>query len=70
MYKISDLYLLRFLRLGFTLKNENDKSDRSLHIGSSDPTCVQKYRHVPLMVFEILGFKVKNKNKNWTSISY
>ena len=41
--------------------------DRSLHIGSLDPTCVQNFRPVPL-VFEIQGFKLKNKNdnkKNW-----
>ena len=40
--------------------------DRSLHIRSSNPTCVQNFRPVPLTVFEILGFKLKNKNdKNW-----
>ena len=44
--------------------------DRSLHVGSSDPTCVQNIRPVPLMVFEIQGFKLKNDNdndnkKNW-----
>ena len=43
--------------------------DMSLHVGSSDPTCVQNFRHVPLTVFEIQGFKLKNKNeedkKNW-----
>ena len=46
--------------------------DRSLHVGSSDPICVQNFRSVPLMVFEIQGFKLKNKNndnddkkKNW-----
>ena len=45
--------------------------DRSLHIGSSNPTCVQNFISVPLMVFEIQGFKLKNKNndnddkKNW-----
>ena len=41
---------------------------RSLHIGPLDPTCVQSFRPIPLMVFEILGFKLKNdddKNK-WT----
>ena len=40
---------------------------RSLHIGLSDPTCVQNLRPVPLTVFEILGFNLKNKNdkKNW-----
>ena len=36
--------------------------DRSLHVGSSDLTCVQNFRPVPLMVFEIQGFKLKNKN--------
>ena len=42
--------------------------DRSLHVGSSDPTCVQKFRPVYLKVFEIQGFKLKKKNnkkKNW-----
>ena len=44
--------------------------DRSLHVGSSDPTCLQNVRPVPLTVFEILGFKLKKKkkkknNKNW-----
>ena len=42
--------------------------DRSLHIGSSDPTCVQNFRPQPLTVFEILGFNLKNENdkkKNW-----
>ena len=45
--------------------------DRSLHVGSSDPTSVQNFRPVPLTVFEIQGFKLKNKNddddkkKNW-----
>ena len=36
--------------------------NRSLHIGSSDPTYVQNFRPVPLTVFEILGFKPNNKN--------
>ena len=36
--------------------------DRSLHVGSSDPTYIQNFRPVPLMVFEILGFKLKNEN--------
>ena len=36
--------------------------DRSLYVGSSDPTCV--FRPVPLTVFEIQGFKLKNKNDN------
>ena len=38
--------------------------DRSLHVGSWDPTCVQKFRPVPHTVFEIQGFKLKNKNDN------
>ena len=38
--------------------------DKSLHIGSLDPTCVQKFRPVTLTVFEIQGFKLKNKNDN------
>ena len=38
--------------------------DNSLHIGSSDPTCVQNFRPVPLTVFEILGFKLKTNNDN------
>ena len=36
--------------------------DTLLHVGSFDPTCVQNFRPVPLMVFEILGFKLKNEN--------
>ena len=44
--------------------------DRSLHVGSLDPICVQNFRPVALMVFEIQVFKLKNKNdkkkkKNW-----
>ena len=42
--------------------------DRSLHVGSLDPTCVQNFSPVALTVFEIHGFKLKNKNdkkKNW-----
>ena len=44
--------------------------EKSLHIRSLDPTCVQNFRPVPLTVFEIQGFKLKNKNdnndkKNW-----
>ena len=38
--------------------------DKSLHIESSGPTCVQKFRPVHLTVFEIQGFKLKNKNGN------
>ena len=37
---------------------------RLLHVRSLDPTCVQNFRLVSLMVFEILGFKLKNKNNN------
>ena len=36
--------------------------DRSLHIESSDPTYVQNFRPVTLTFFEILGFKLKNKD--------
>ena len=42
--------------------------DRSLHVGSLDPTCVQNFRPVDLTVIEIQGFKLKSKNndkKNW-----
>ena len=42
--------------------------DRSLHIESLDPSCVQNFRSLTLTVFEIQGFKLKNKNdkkKNW-----
>ena len=41
--------------------------DKSLHIGSLDPIFVQNFTLAPLMVFEILGFNLKNKNdkKNW-----
>ena len=45
--------------------------DRLLHVVSSDPTCVQNFRPVPLTVFEIQGFNLKNENdkkkmkKNW-----
>ena len=44
--------------------------DRSLHVGLSDPTGVQNFRPVTLTVFEIQGFKLKNKDdndkkKNW-----
>ena len=38
--------------------------DRSLHVRSSDHTCVQNFRPVSLTVFEIQGFKLKNKNDN------
>ena len=42
-----------------------------LHVGSLDPTCVQNFKPLALTVFEIQGFKLKNKNdsndkkKNW-----
>ena len=41
--------------------------DRSLHVRPLEPTCVQNFRSVPLTVFEIQGFKLKNENdkKNW-----
>ena len=39
-------------------------SDRSLHVRSLDPTCVQNFRPVSFTVFEIQGFKLKNKNDN------
>ena len=38
--------------------------ERSLHVGASDPTCVQKFRPVPLTVFEIQGFKLKNNDNH------
>ena len=38
--------------------------DRSLHIESSEPTCAQNVRSVPLTVFEIPRFKLKNEKKN------
>ena len=37
---------------------------KSLHVGSSDPTCVQNFRPVFLTVFEILGFKLKMKKND------
>ena len=37
--------------------------DRLVQVGLSDPTCMQiSDLYIPLTVFEILGFKVKNKN--------
>ena len=38
--------------------------DRSLRVGTLDPTCVQNFRPVPLTGFEIQGFKLKNENDN------
>ena len=38
--------------------------DRLLHIESSEATCVQNFRLKPLTVFDILGFKLKDKNDN------
>ena len=62
-------YLSFIMYYGSALLFVNKHFDRSLHVGSSDPACVQKFRPVPLMVFEIQGFKLKNKNndkkKNW-----
>ena len=37
---------------------------RLLHVGSLDPTCVQNFKPLALTVFEIQGFKLKNKNDN------
>ena len=37
--------------------------DRSLHIWVLDPTGVQKFRPVPLTIFEIQGLKLSNKKK-------
>ena len=37
--------------------------DILLHIWLFDPTCVQNFRPVPLMVLEILGLKLNNNNK-------
>ena len=40
--------------------------DRLLHVESSHPTCIQNFRPVSLTVFDIQGFKLKNKNdKDW-----
>ena len=36
--------------------------DRSLHVRSLDPTGMQNFRPVSYTVFEIQGFKMKNKN--------
>ena len=46
--------------------------DRSLNVGSLDSTCVQNFRPASLTVFEIQGFKLKNKNdqKNWRNILF
>ena len=38
--------------------------DKSLHVESSDPTCIQNFRPVPYTVFEILGLKLKKNNDN------
>ena len=40
--------------------------DRSLHVVSSDPTCVQNFRPVPLTVFEIQGFNQEEELEKWT----
>ena len=57
MYYVSALLL-------FTGK---EHFDRSLHIASLDPTSVESFKPIPVTVFEILGFKPKNKHndKNW-----
>ena len=39
--------------------------DWSLYVGSLDPTSVQNFRPVPLMVFEFKLKKKNNKKKNW-----
>ena len=44
----------------FTRKQHYNKS---LHVRSSDPTCVQSFRPTLLAVFEILGFKLNKINK-------
>ena len=62
MYYGSELF---FLHVNYIVYKH---FDRPLHVGSSDPTGIQNFRPVPFMVFEILGFKLKNKNdnkKNW-----
>ena len=35
-----------------------------MYIGSSNSTCVHIFRPILPMIFEILGFKLKNKNDN------
>ena len=52
----------------FTRKNILYKRvDRSMQIKSLDPTCMQNFRPVSLIGFEIQGLKLNNKNdkKNW-----
>ena len=44
--------------------------DRSLHVGSLDPTCVQNFRPAPFMVFEIQGFNLKNENDKNFFVTY
>ena len=60
------LHFITYYGSGFVLEH----FDKSLHVRSSNTTCVQNFRPVPLTVFEMLGFKLKNKNnikkkKNW-----
>ena len=43
--------------------------DKSLHIGSLDPTCVQNFRPVPLTVFEIytrIQTEEREQEEKWT----
>ena len=57
----------------FFTRKLNCYFDKSLHVQLSDPTCLQKFRPVPLTVFEIQGFKLKNKNndkKNWRNRTF
>ena len=65
--KVSSLYNL--LRECIVVIYTYTYFDRSLHVRSLDPTCVQNFIPVLLMIFEIPGFKLKNKNdkkkKNW-----
>ena len=58
--KVSLLYNVLWECIVFVYKH----FDRSLHIRSSEPTCVQNFRPEPFMGFEIQGFKLKNKNDN------
>ena len=50
----------------------NNHFDRSLHVGSSDTTCVQNFRPLPLKVFEIAsGIQTEEQErqeelKKWT----
>ena len=35
-----------------------------VYVGSSDPTCVQNFRSIPLTIFEILRFKLKKDDND------